>query len=272
MPWIVSDNQSLRSATSPDLRRLLSFGHSKVDDLIPTSHATAYKYIVDTYVSSKATVAKALSRARNSISTSFDGWLANNHLDMLGITAHYLDKQLRVKTVLLGLKPMYGAHTGTAIAEELLPTMREFRISDRIGYFVADNTSNNDAAVHEIAKKIGIKPAQQRVCCNAHVINLVAKAVLYGTDTERVADATSVASQYDNGTCRSNSTTFEQALRLNNDTARLAAWRKKGALGRCHNLIYYVKCSSRQRRYFESKQREVSGSRIYQLVANSSIR
>lgn len=41
---------------------------------------------------------------------------------------------------------MYGAHSGAAIAEELLYVMREFKISDRVGYFVADNASNNDAA------------------------------------------------------------------------------------------------------------------------------
>ena len=122
--WIVSDNQSLRRATSPSLKSLLTFEHSKIDALIPTSHATAHKYIIDHYKASKPTVTKALSKARSSISVSFDGWLADNQLDMLGITAHYLDEQLRIKTVLLGLKPMYGAHAGAAIAEELLATMR----------------------------------------------------------------------------------------------------------------------------------------------------
>lgn len=132
--WLVMDNQSLRNATSPSLRSLLTFEDSKIKGLIPTSHATAHKYVVDYYRASKATVTGALSRARSSISISFDGWLADNQLDMLGVTAHYLDEHLRVKTVLLGLKPMYGAHTGAAIAEELLATMREFKISDRIGY------------------------------------------------------------------------------------------------------------------------------------------
>jgi hypothetical protein len=60
-----------------------------------------------------------LAKARSSISISFDGWQADNQLDILGVTAHYLDGQMRVKTVLLGLRPMYGAHTGAAIAEEL---------------------------------------------------------------------------------------------------------------------------------------------------------
>lgn len=156
--WIVMDNQSLRSATSPALRDLLSLDHSKIDSLVPTSHSTAHRYIVDCYTSSKAGIAQALAKARSSISISFDGWLADNQLDMLGVTAHYLDEQLRVKTVLLGLRPMYGAHSGAAIAEELLALMREFKISDRVGYFVADNASNNDAALREMAKEIDIEP------------------------------------------------------------------------------------------------------------------
>jgi hypothetical protein len=141
------DNQSLRSATSPALRNLLSLDHSKIDTLILTSHSTAHRYIVDCYTSLKAGIAQALAKARSSISISFDEWLGTNQLDMLGVTAHYLDEQLHVETVLLGLRPMYGAHGGAAIAEELLDGMREFKISDRVGYCVADNASNNDAAL-----------------------------------------------------------------------------------------------------------------------------
>jgi hypothetical protein len=54
-------------------------------------------------MSSKAKVTKALAKAKSSISVSFDGWSADNQLDMLGVTAHYLDEQLRVKTFLPGL-------------------------------------------------------------------------------------------------------------------------------------------------------------------------
>lgn len=187
--WIVSDNQSLRSATSPALRALLGVDNSKIDAIVPTSHATAHRYIVECYVSSKTKVTEALAKAKSSISVSFDGWLADNQLDMLGVTAHYLDEQLRVKTVLLGLRPMYGAHSGVAIAEELMTVMRDFKISDRVGYFVAENASNNDAALREIAKEIDIDPLRQRIRCSAHILNLVAKAILYGTDSDCVADA-----------------------------------------------------------------------------------
>ena len=41
--WIVSESQSLRGATSPNLRALLSVENAKIEALIPTSHAMAHR-------------------------------------------------------------------------------------------------------------------------------------------------------------------------------------------------------------------------------------
>jgi hypothetical protein len=43
----LGSDESLRSATSSALRDLLSLDHSKIDSLIPASHSTAHRYIVD---------------------------------------------------------------------------------------------------------------------------------------------------------------------------------------------------------------------------------
>ena len=274
--WIVSGNQSLRNATSPEFKTLLTFERPALEGLIPTSPQTAHKYVVDHYRASKPKVVAALSRAQSSISISFDGWLADNSLDMLGITAHYLDEDLRAKSVLLGLIPMYGAHCGSTVAEQLLTTMREYKVSDRLGYFIADNASNNDTALCQVAQELDVKPARQRLRCHAHVINPVAKPVLYGTDIDCIEDAKlsarrcglDVKEEVDNGIA-----SFQQAVRSKDDTIRLVAWRKKGPLGECHNLICHVKASPRRRRYFEAKQREADPDcRIYTAVINGGIR
>ena len=215
------------------MRALLGVDNSRIDAILPASYATAHRYIVECYISSKTKVTKALAKARSSISVSFDGWLADNQLDILGITTHYLDEHLRTKTVLLGLRPIYGAHSGVAIAEQLLAVMRDFKISDRVGYI-------------------------------AHILNLVAKAIVYSTDGDCVADAARVAPRFDSsGFGNALIETDELAQPRNKDLASLAMWRRRGALGRCHNLVYHVKGSPRRRRYFESKQREISDSRIY---------
>lgn len=56
------DNRSLRTATSPALMDL-SLDHSMIDSLIPASHSTAHRYIIDCCTSSKADVAQALAKA-----------------------------------------------------------------------------------------------------------------------------------------------------------------------------------------------------------------
>jgi hypothetical protein len=54
-----------------------------------------------------------------------------------------------------------------------------------------------------MAKEIDIEPLRQRIRCNAHVLNLVAKAILYGTDGDCIVYAAKVASQLSSASCAS---------------------------------------------------------------------
>ena len=53
-----------------------------------------------------------------------------------------------------------------------------------MAYYIADNALNNDTALHLLQSDIDVTPYQQRLRCTAHVINLVCKAILCGTDTD----------------------------------------------------------------------------------------
>lgn len=187
---------------------------------------------------------------------------------MLGVSAHYLDEQLRVETVLLGLRPMYGA---VAIAGELLTVMIEFKIRDRVGYFIADNAFNNDTALREIAKEIDLDPLRQGIRCSTHILNLVPKAIQYGTDSNCVADAARLASKFDSNGSGGVLTNPSNPVRSRNDSASLAAWRREGrwagviilctmSKGRLDGVVTLSTSSTR------------SATVVYQLVANGGIR
>lgn len=138
---------------------------------------------------------------------------------------------------------------------------------------MADNASNNDAALRQIAKEIDIDPSRQRTRCSAHILNLVAKGILYDTESDCVADAAKFAPRFDSSESDNPLThTDKVAQPPNEDPASLAVWRERGALGRFHNFVYHVKGSPRRRHYVDPKQREISDSRIYQFVANGGIR
>ena len=44
----------------------------------------------------------------------------------------------------------YATHSGENQAEIIIQVIKEFQLEDQIGYFVIDNTSNNDTAIEAI--------------------------------------------------------------------------------------------------------------------------
>lgn len=82
-----------------------------------------------------------------------------------------------------------------------------------MAHFIADEVSNNDTSLHELARETYIKPVQQCLRCNAPIIDLVAKAIHYSTGTDCVADAATAAAQLEGDTLENNLTAVEQTLR-----------------------------------------------------------
>jgi hypothetical protein len=123
-----------------------------------------------------------LAIAKSRIVLSFDGWKSDNELDLLGVVAHYIDSQYRVKNVLLALRNTYGSHTGEEMAHHLLEVSREYKITTKISWFMADNASNNDTVLELLRNDLNIHSKKSRLRCCGHIINLVTKSILYGTD------------------------------------------------------------------------------------------
>jgi hypothetical protein len=47
---------------------------------------------------------------------------------------------------------------------------------------VLNNTSNNNTTLVKLSKSIGFNPKAKRLRCMGHILNLIAKAYLYGQD------------------------------------------------------------------------------------------
>jgi hypothetical protein len=64
-----------------------------------------------------------------------------------------------------------------------LPLLQRFGINnDNLGYFVLDNAPNKDTTLAELGKHMGFKPKEKRLRCIGHILNLIAKAYLFGMD------------------------------------------------------------------------------------------
>lgn len=89
--------------------------------------------------------------------------------------------------MLLAIRQLYGSHSGENQAEIIIQVIDEFNLQARVGYFVTDNAKNNDTAIdivltHYFPNMPRKQRHSRRLRCLGHVINLSAKAFLYGKD------------------------------------------------------------------------------------------
>lgn len=255
--WIATSGISLRQAVAPAFRRLLTYQNPRMETVLPSSASTAAAWIQAAYERHQITIIESLANATSGITISFDGWKANNDiLDLLGIVAHCLDRDYKLRVVVLALCNTYGSHTGANMADCLFEVLGTYKIRSKITFFAADNATNNDKAITLLSREIPhYKPQQMRLRCAGHVLSLVCKATLYGVDEDCVIE---ILQSLENNTHDYTAiTTFEDTLYSADEQAKLRAWRKKGPIGRLHSLIRHIKENNIRTGIFEAKQREL---------------
>jgi hypothetical protein len=234
--WIVVNDISFEAATDPLLHDVILRGGPTVKDLLP-SRPTIRQWLITTYTERLIDVKESIANSRSKIVLSLDGWSAPNKLSLLGVVGHWLDKERNLKTALLGLRPIEG-HAGNNIADVLRNVMETFELTtEKVSAYQMDNATNNDTALKALNSAT---TPQTRLRCLGHIINLVVKALLFGTT----------------------SATFQKELQSTSDEGAFTLWRKHGAIGRLHNLVTYITRNDRRMRDFEKSQRLVAGGNL----------
>jgi hypothetical protein len=247
--WIVYDNISFEQAASPWLRKIILGGGPHIQHLLPCAR-TVRSWLTSTYSDRLSEVTASLARSRSKVTLSFDAWSSPNYLSMLGVVGHWIDADRQLKTGLLALKVVEG-HYGSEMADVLQEVITNYKIEDKVGAFQMDNATNNDTALDALAIP-GVDRHQSRLRCFGHIINLVVKAMLFG----------------------SSSASLQQQLGKAGDDNAFKVWREQGAIGKLHNIIYYITRSGKRRRVFERCQKErIDSSKLtLQLVKDIGVR
>ena len=121
---------------------------------------------------------------------------------------------------------MEGSHTGISIAKQIQRILTYFSISHKFGYAIADNASENTACINHLSEVLNTDLDDRRIMCIGYIINLIAQECLWGSDVAA----------------------FEEGLEnVTAEQMELRVWRKRGPIGKLHNLIRYV-CHSSKRR------------------------
>jgi hypothetical protein len=250
--WIVTANLPFTAPSNPYLRRMLDLHDASLAREVPWGRQAVRDTVRKLFEVKKGAIAGQLDKAITRISFSFDMWTSPNRYAFLGLHAHYLDTSFQVQSRLLALRRVWGAHSGETQATILHDVFGEYGIRDRIGAGVCDNASSNDACLAGLYRRLYPAMAEEdvrshRTRCFGHVINLAARAFLWGEDPdsfEREAFA-EAAFQVD-----------ERELRL---------WRKRGVVGKLHNIVRFVRASPQRRELMKSLAGNKLDDDCYQL-------
>ena len=233
--WIINNNIPFDQLDSPSLRQLLTSLHPRAGRNIPSA-ATVSRMLATLYDKAIGIVTESLQSAITKINLSFDLWTSKNKLALLGLCAHYIDCDGKSITTLLALPRQKGRHSGFNIAETVSEIIASYGLQDKLGYFTTDNASSNEACLDYIAREHGFERDKRWVRCSGHIFNLVGQAALFGSDSEAFSEAVETA-------------TLEELEHQ--------YWRKKGPIGKLHNIVYWINRSPQRCERFEALQKEL---------------
>jgi hypothetical protein len=232
---------SFTQVESVYFRNLLVYCSSILSNHLPRSHNTIRSWILREYAQCKAQMKGILAKAPGQIHLSFDLWTSSNHLALLGIVGHWPSASNRVHCALLGLRRLEGQHSGENMQQAVMDVLEDLHIPSKIGYFMLDNATTNDKCVNLLADRV-FPPEQayfnkfRRLRCIGHVLNLVVKGLLFGKDA--AAFETEVQTVHE----------------LQQEERELELWRKRGPIGKLHNVVVFIRRSPQRIEEFKRLQ------------------
>lgn len=238
--WIILEDVTFRQASSERLRWLIANGGELASQLVPEHHTTVCSWIRQSFERRRQIIFDLVKNAKSSVHLSFDLWTASNGFNYIGIVSHFVDIAGQKRDVLLGLPRLVGPHSGENIASYVKEVIDRYELGSKLGYFMLDNANSNDTCLETLARWYPIDVGQRRLRCIGHIINLVVRAVIFGTNISK----------------------FEAELRGVSDEFSFEIWAKKGAIGRLHNLIVYIRRTDQRRQVLRRLQRELAGDDV----------
>ena len=235
--WIVADNLPFEFVSHPKFRALLEYINPSVNRVLSDSSTTIRTHAAAIFKKGKKRLRSILSRALSDIHITCDVWTSSNHLALLAVVGHYTTDQLERRQTLLALRELHDQHSGVNMAELILNVLRDFKILNKVGYFVMDNIKNNNTLTDHFAnilnQKEGVQynPWQRRLRCNGYIINLAVRELLFG---KQVDDYEQPDGNYSKST-----------------DAQSQQWRKLGPLEKLHNINPYIMSSPQRIQAFK---------------------
>lgn len=168
---ICTDMQPLSIVEDRGFRKLVSALDPKY--VLPSRRDISRRLLPALYKEHQDILKKELN-STSTISVTTDIWTSRKTEAFLTVTAHFLNENWKLVSVVLETPKMTTAHTAANIADELKRVFDSWEIRGKVSCIVTDNASNMVQACNIL--KIRHMP------CFAHTLNLVVQDAIKNTD------------------------------------------------------------------------------------------
>ncbi|CCE27613.1 uncharacterized protein CPUR_01087 [Claviceps purpurea 20.1] len=255
LAYTIQTNSDLGCFTDPNMKALLP-------TLAPATlrnigDRTAMKaHLNETFPAKKALVKLQMQKTLTKIHLSYDLSTSPDDNAILAVSAHFLDDNGIPQQRLIALRQQYGT-SGNDIAKALREVITEWDLESHIGCVMSDGASNKDSSAEVLFQSLNPEYEKQDAIerylyCYRHAFSLIGRVALYGEDFEA----------------------FERASqRLNCEGLSddlLSLWRRRGPIGKLHNLVMWVRSSPQRKQLFNSTVPEAQDSGLDILLASVS--
>lgn len=143
------------------------------------SRNTAAKDVYKFYQTETNILKTELASLPGRISFTSDLWTAITHEGYMCLTAHYVDRDWKLKNKILVFCALPPPHTGFQLAMKILDEMKEWGIDKKVFSVTLDNATNNDSMQYILKSQLVLR--NDLVCggeffhvrCSAHILNLI---------------------------------------------------------------------------------------------------
>ncbi|KAK2667733.1 hypothetical protein RAB80_016924, partial [Fusarium oxysporum f. sp. vasinfectum] len=241
--WITDANIPLHGVEHKLFRQLLAFLDDEfVIEVLPTSGNTVRRWILQEFEEHTRMLKDEMNKALSKVHTSFDMWTSPNGIAILSVIAYYVDIAGTPQVRLISLEKLSGSHGGENQAILMAKVIRKYGLEKKIGFFTADNADPCDTCVRALLKMFNPRASptgleglegERRIRCVGHILNLSAKAFLEGDSSDI----------FDSHIAEKDQKKERELLR---------EWRKRGPIGKLHNLVYWIRRNPQRRELFLS--------------------
>ena len=172
--WIVATDQPFTAVDDPSFQELVYLMHP--DAKLP-SNDTARRDIAKLFKEEKERVGALLRDVPGRLSFTADVWTSPNGQAFLGITVHWIDRNWKIRSLLMDIPPISGKHSGENLCGIFKRACDEFGVLPKLLAVTTDSAFNNNTFMRSLKEEcqrqgISFDHESRHVRCMAHIIHL----------------------------------------------------------------------------------------------------